>query len=630
MPPAPELQGPQQIVAPYALWASIQLASTPSGSRQPQSVLVSLTEGIANFTGWWLKLLTETWSAEYLPDFFHIPTSGARLARWSRAIATCEDVFGPESREFQLLSLGIVVHHGRMPGRLPRLLTDLIDEQIVRIVLATSTLSQGVNLPVETVLIPRLDRYNTTANRLLPIRGREFANLIGRAGRPGVATEGQALALLPDFGPTGNQRRARQAYDSVIHEMTVSEGPTASARSGLAGLIELIATRWPGTDEDEFFSWLERTAPIEVDRSSDDWDAAHALDALDAVILAAEADSSDAEIEEQLRHFWRESFARYAAEQEGFLEEILIRRGKALEASVYPDAGLRRRYYMTSLPPTDAQVLLDTSATVVEHLATGDSYEGWDAASRYAYIERAIELVAQIPRFSIPETIGRSTATWRDALAWWLRIPHVTRVPTVTQIAVWHDFLQRELRYRFTWGLGAVLAVAIEAQPGSAGILQWDQAGLPWAAVWIKDLLTWGTLDPVAAFLLGRGGFDTRDDAQRAAAEYYAEREGEGDLLDPAAVRRWAQRFGRRTSTQGELRISKIAVELNPHVSSAGTERTWRVLPDLHGASIRWLDPAGFELARSERPSDWRRDWNLRYDYHLDPATPEVHASRYV
>ena len=286
---------PTTTIHPYALWAAIQLASTPSGSRRPQTVLVSLTEGIANFTGWWLKLLTETWSAEYLPDFFHIPTSGARLARWSRATATCEDVFGPESREFQLVSLGIVVHHGRMPGRLPRLLTDLIDEQIVRIVLATSTLSQGVNLPVETVLVPRLDRYNSAAKRLLPIRGREFANLIGRAGRPGVATEGQALALLPDFGRLGNQRRARRAYESVIREMTVSEGPTASARSGLAELIELVATRWPGTDESEFFNWLERTAPIGVDRFSDDWDAAQALDALDAVIfLAAEADSSDA------------------------------------------------------------------------------------------------------------------------------------------------------------------------------------------------------------------------------------------------------------------------------------------------------------------------------------------------
>ena len=69
---------------------------------------------------------------------------------------------------------------------------------------------------------------------------------------------------------------------------------------------------------------------------------------------------------------------------------------------------------------------------------------------------------------------------------------------------------------------------------------------------------------------------------------------------------------------------------MNPHVSSAGTDQTWRVLPDLRGATIRWLDPAGFELARSERPGDWRGDWNLRYDYRLDLADAEVHASRYI
>lgn len=630
MPRAPQLEGAQQIVAPFALWAAMQLAGSRAESDQTQTVLVSVTEGISNFTGWWLRLLTQIWVDTELPQFFSIPTDGPRRSRWDRTRATCEDLFGPESREFRLLNLGIVVHHGRMPGRLPRLLTDLVDEQIVRIVLATSTLSQGVNLPVQTVLIPRLDRFDRQTKSLRPVRGREFANLIGRAGRPGVATEGQALALIPDFGPLSNQRRTRRAYDSVIREMSVSDASAGTARSGLAELLALVAARWPGTDEDEFFTWLEQAAPADIARSNPGWNAAEALDALDAVILAAEADGAENDIELQLRHFWSESFARYAGDQEDLLEEILVRRGKALKATVYPDADVRRRYYMTSLPPMAAQALLDTSATIVEHLATGADYAQWDRAAQFAYIQTAIRLVSEISRFSIPERIGASNATWADALAWWLRMPELPRTPTVTQVAVWHDYLQRELRYRFTWGLGAVLAVALESNTEAASILDWDQAGVPWAAVWIKDLLTWGTMDPVAAYLLGRGGFDTRDSAEAATADYYEQHEGQGDPLDPALVRRWAQRFGRRTQETGGLDVSRIAVELDPRVQKSGGSHTWRVLPDLHGPSIRWLDPAGFELARSPRPIEWRRDWTLRYDWVLDPVESAVDARRYV
>jgi replicative superfamily II helicase len=85
------------------------------------------------------------------------------------------------------LKKGIVVHYGNMPGLTARLLVEVINKKIIPIVLATSTLSEGINLPFETILIPTLIR-----NQEL-LTAREFSNLVGRAGRPGVATEGRAL-----------------------------------------------------------------------------------------------------------------------------------------------------------------------------------------------------------------------------------------------------------------------------------------------------------------------------------------------------------------------------------------------------------------------------------------------------
>jgi replicative superfamily II helicase len=47
-----------------------------------------------------------------------------------------------------------------MPGLMARFLIELIEDKIVHLVMATSTLSEGVNLPFETVLVPSLQRWN--------------------------------------------------------------------------------------------------------------------------------------------------------------------------------------------------------------------------------------------------------------------------------------------------------------------------------------------------------------------------------------------------------------------------------------------------------------------------------------
>ena len=91
-----------------------------------------------------------------------------------------------------------------------RLLIDLIDQRIIHLVLATSTLSEGVNLPFETVLIPNLQRWDNDRNCNVNISIRDFANLVGRAGRPGFGTEGRCLVLMSNF-----QSSLRRHYNSL-------------------------------------------------------------------------------------------------------------------------------------------------------------------------------------------------------------------------------------------------------------------------------------------------------------------------------------------------------------------------------------------------------------------------------
>src|SRR5260370_33111379 len=90
-----------------------------------------------------------------------------------------------------------------MPGLLARRLKTVIDRGHVRVIIATSTLSEGVNIPVNFLLIPSVCR----GPNVLGLQ--EFTNLIGRAGRPGIATEGSALVVLPERTVT-RERYARR------------------------------------------------------------------------------------------------------------------------------------------------------------------------------------------------------------------------------------------------------------------------------------------------------------------------------------------------------------------------------------------------------------------------------------
>ena len=213
-PPHPAAQpwlneGPEKRLRPYLFWAAMQLAAPDDKGRQ-QTVLVSVTQSIGGYADDLLKLLESTWADIQLPRFFDPPSEAAKSQLWATCLRSCEDYFGTGSREYRLLQRGIVAHHGKMPGLMARLLVQLLDERVVHLVLATSTLSEGVNLPFETVLIPTLRRARGYLD------SREFGNLVGRAGRPGVSTEGQSLVLLPADANDWSSQQIHNTYFNLV------------------------------------------------------------------------------------------------------------------------------------------------------------------------------------------------------------------------------------------------------------------------------------------------------------------------------------------------------------------------------------------------------------------------------
>ncbi|MBG1242038.1 DEAD/DEAH box helicase [Nostoc sp. NZL] len=182
-------------VRPYLFWTAMHLAS-PDDKGQQRAVLISITQQIGGYAEDFLYLLNKKWAKISKPLFFQPPSEPEKVKIWENCLDSCEDYFGADSREYQLLNKGIVIHHGKMPGLMARLLIDLISERIIHLVVATSTLSEGVNLPFETVLIPSLQRWSDNDQKYIDINYREFGNLVGRAGRPGFGAEGRSLVVL--------------------------------------------------------------------------------------------------------------------------------------------------------------------------------------------------------------------------------------------------------------------------------------------------------------------------------------------------------------------------------------------------------------------------------------------------
>lgn len=78
-----------------------------------------------------------------------------------------------------LLSYGIVVHHGSMPLEARLLVEKFTRKGFCKICFATSTLEQGINMPFDLVFIDRLESSNPLGVK----------NLIGRAGRSSSASK---------------------------------------------------------------------------------------------------------------------------------------------------------------------------------------------------------------------------------------------------------------------------------------------------------------------------------------------------------------------------------------------------------------------------------------------------------
>ncbi|WP_375400709.1 DEAD/DEAH box helicase [uncultured Amnibacterium sp.] len=140
----------------------------------------------------------------------------------------------------RLLRLGIGVHHAGMLPKYRRLVEQLAQQGLLRVICGTDTLGVGINVPIRTVLLSALTKYDGT--RMRHLTAREFHQVAGRAGRAGYDTAGTVVVQAPEHESENRKALAKMGDDPKKRRKWVSKkAPAGFVSWGEASFRKLVA-----------------------------------------------------------------------------------------------------------------------------------------------------------------------------------------------------------------------------------------------------------------------------------------------------------------------------------------------------------------------------------------------------
>jgi DEAD/DEAH box helicase-like protein len=197
-------------------------------------------------------------------------------ANWEAFQLACVESYGKDSEWLRFAKMGIFCHNADLLSDVRLPLERLMRTEKPRVIIATSTLGQGVNLGVSTVIFSTLYQARTLITK------RDFWNIAGRAGRAFVDHEGKILVALDITRKDHNKIRwERNLISEYLNKDNID-----TAESGCLTLIRAlkILSLRNGLSFDILISLLAENRIDEIHEQSDKIDAL--LDWIDDGLLS--------------------------------------------------------------------------------------------------------------------------------------------------------------------------------------------------------------------------------------------------------------------------------------------------------------------------------------------------------
>ena len=145
---------------------------------------------------------------------------------------------GAETSATRAAALGIFAHHADTPHGLRLSIEHAMKEGLVKFVVCTSTLAQGVNFPLRYLIV------TSTRQGGERILVRDFHNLMGRAGRAGMHTEGSIIFSTPSV--YDQRARFQQRWRWEEAKELLDRSKSEPTRSSILAIFDDYVQRQPG------------------------------------------------------------------------------------------------------------------------------------------------------------------------------------------------------------------------------------------------------------------------------------------------------------------------------------------------------------------------------------------------
>ena len=139
----------------------------------------------------------------------------------------------------RLVRAGIGIHHAGMLPRYRRLVETLAQRGLLRVICGTDTLGVGINVPIRTVVVTELAKFDGT--RMRQLTAREFHQVAGRAGRAGYDPYGNVVVMAPEWEIENAAALAKAADNPAKRKKIVrKKAPTGAVNWGKGSFERLV------------------------------------------------------------------------------------------------------------------------------------------------------------------------------------------------------------------------------------------------------------------------------------------------------------------------------------------------------------------------------------------------------
>ena len=169
--------------------------------------------------------------------------SGERKAALKEAVGGFRFGKGFGQTLRRLVLHGIGVHHAGMLPKYRRLVETLAQAGLLAVICGTDTLGVGINVPIRTVLLTSLTKYDGRKQRVL--RAREFHQIAGRAGRAGFDTVGYVVVQAPEHVIENSKALAKAGGDPKKERRIVRKKPPEGVLTWTEATYDKLVTAVP-------------------------------------------------------------------------------------------------------------------------------------------------------------------------------------------------------------------------------------------------------------------------------------------------------------------------------------------------------------------------------------------------